>query len=93
MDDLAHNVWATPHDIALQQMEYTRRQDALAREAARQNQAHDSDTTRQAESQTSKDSTTLLHRWMVLAMDSPRPTPPAAGSDRTQVDAAASALR
>ena len=34
MEDPSHNVWATPHDIALQQMEYTRRQEALARDAA-----------------------------------------------------------
>lgn len=34
MEELAHNVWATPHDIDLQQMEYTRRQEDLARNAA-----------------------------------------------------------
>ena len=33
MEDPSHNAWATPHDIALQQMEYSRRQEALAREA------------------------------------------------------------
>ena len=33
MDELAHNAWATPHDIALQQLEYSRRQEAMAREA------------------------------------------------------------
>ena len=30
----AHNAWATPHGLALQQLEYTRRHEALAREAA-----------------------------------------------------------
>lgn len=41
MEDSAYNAWATLHGIALQQTEYTRRQMALARDAARQHQAQE----------------------------------------------------
>ena len=41
MEDSSHSAWATPHDIALQQMEYSRRQGAPAREAARRQQEYD----------------------------------------------------
>ena len=33
MEELAHNAWATPHDIARRQLEYTGQQVALVREA------------------------------------------------------------
>ena len=39
MNDLTHNVWATPHDVARQLTEQAKRQEALAREAARQAQS------------------------------------------------------
>ena len=38
MDDLTHNAWATPHDLARQRVEQAKRQEALAREAAQQAQ-------------------------------------------------------
>ena len=39
MDDLTHNAWATPHDVTRQRAEQAKRQEALAREAARQAQS------------------------------------------------------
>ena len=39
MDDLTHNAWATPDDVARKRAEQATRQEALARAAARQTQS------------------------------------------------------
>ena len=39
MDDITHNAWATPHDVALQSAEQARQQEVLQCQAAQQAQS------------------------------------------------------
>ena len=82
MDDPTHNVWATPHDIALQQMEYARRQEAARKQQARA-QAHD--TRQAAPNQQSVDDLTAWMGGLGYGQSAPDPAQLQAATELRQM--------